>query len=105
MWVAVFFLMAVFLMGGGARADIQSLIILRPLAAICMGIAVWGLRREQIAAVRAPLLLAAMVPLIMILQLVPLPPAIWRSEEHTSELQSLMRTSYAVFCLKKKKKQ
>src|SRR3546814_7746662 len=29
----------------------------------------------------------------------------WRSEEHTSELQSLMRISYAVFCLKKKKKQ
>src|SRR3546814_8574160 len=28
-----------------------------------------------------------------------------RSEEHTSELQSLMRTSYAVFCLKKKKDQ
>src|SRR3546814_3193617 len=30
------------------------------------------------------------------------PPARWRSEEHTSELQSLMRISYAVFCLKKK---
>src|SRR3546814_10526198 len=28
-----------------------------------------------------------------------------RSEEHTSELQSLMRNSYAVFCLKKKKKE
>src|SRR3546814_6592489 len=28
----------------------------------------------------------------------------WRSEEHTSELQSLMRISYAVFCLKKKHK-
>src|SRR3546814_2281444 len=28
-----------------------------------------------------------------------------RSEEHTSELQSLMRSSYAVFCLKKKKNQ
>src|SRR3546814_1258987 len=27
----------------------------------------------------------------------------WRSEEHTSELQSLMRISYAVFCLKKNK--
>src|SRR3546814_6548711 len=27
----------------------------------------------------------------------------WRSEEHTSELQSLMRNSYAVFCLKQKK--
>src|SRR3546814_1065265 len=32
-------------------------------------------------------------------------PALQRSEEHTSELQSLMRISYAVFCLKKKKKQ
>src|SRR3546814_8910193 len=34
------------------------------------------------------------------------PPAnVPRSEEHTSELQSLMRTSYAVYCLKKTKKQ
>src|SRR3546814_9907709 len=33
------------------------------------------------------------------------PPPPFRSEEHTSELQSLMRTSYAVFCLKKKNKQ
>src|SRR3546814_1223355 len=32
------------------------------------------------------------------------PADIARSEEHTSELQSLMRNSYAVFCLKKKKK-
>src|SRR3546814_10086235 len=32
-----------------------------------------------------------------------MPPAQGRSEEHTSELQSLMRISYAVFCLKKKK--
>src|SRR3546814_5490700 len=31
------------------------------------------------------------------------PLAFLRSEEHTSELQSLMRISYAVFCLKKKK--
>src|SRR3546814_9518898 len=30
-------------------------------------------------------------------------PSAFRSEEHTSELQSLMRISYAVFCLKKKK--
>src|SRR3546814_10006756 len=29
---------------------------------------------------------------------------VWRSEEHTSELQSLMRISYSVFCLKKKNK-
>src|SRR3546814_1681910 len=34
-------------------------------------------------------------------RMVRLPP-VMRSEEHTSELQSLMRISYAVFCLKKK---
>src|SRR3546814_5520938 len=34
----------------------------------------------------------------------PIRPRSMRSEEHTSELQSLMRISYAVFCLKKKKK-
>src|SRR3546814_4646458 len=34
----------------------------------------------------------------------PLQVSIERSEEHTSELQSLMRISYAVFCLKKKTK-
>src|SRR3546814_1529568 len=37
--------------------------------------------------------------------LVPREKADKRSEEHTSELQSLMRTSYAVFCLKKKQSQ
>src|SRR3546814_3912237 len=35
---------------------------------------------------------------------VALTEQVGRSEEHTSELQSLMRISYAVFCLKKKKK-
>src|SRR3546814_9838136 len=37
------------------------------------------------------------------LQTPPPVNSFWRSEEHTSELQSLMRISYAVFCLKKKK--
>src|SRR3546814_2954359 len=40
---------------------------------------------------------------ILVLDLAELQPAMGRSEEHTSELQSLMRISYAVFCLKKKK--
>src|SRR3546814_9943427 len=35
---------------------------------------------------------------------ISMPLLVKRSEEHTSELQSLMRISYAVFCLKKKKK-
>src|SRR3546814_8875928 len=47
-----------------------------------------------------------MSPASMVLDVVPvIPPELrpMRSEEHTSELQSLMRISYAVFCLKKKK--
>src|SRR3546814_3256539 len=39
------------------------------------------------------------------LRSVAAPARSFRSEEHTSELQSLMRISYDVFCLKKKKKQ
>src|SRR3546814_2609312 len=38
-------------------------------------------------------------------RILALTPGVHRSEEHTSELQSLMRISYAVFCLKKKKQQ
>src|SRR3546814_7983609 len=39
----------------------------------------------------------------LLLPMVGGPEGLTRSEEHTSELQSLMRISYAVFCLKKKK--
>src|SRR3546814_13646308 len=44
------------------------------------------------------------ITLVMILRGIPTEMLLMmRSEEHTSELQSLMRISYAVFCLKKKK--
>src|SRR3546814_4662855 len=46
-------------------------------------------------------LIALGLPVVVALNMVDL--AKRRSEEHTSELQSLMRISYAVFCLKKKK--
>src|SRR3546814_1868725 len=47
---------------------------------------------------------AARVHTSFLKDVAPLPGRGVRSEEHTSELQSLMRTSYAVFCLKKKKR-
>src|SRR3546814_8519801 len=54
-----------------------------------------------------PALLAASVAVWRVWQKLggaqPAPLSGHRSEEHTSELQSLMRISYAVFCLKKKK--
>src|SRR3546814_10601879 len=52
---------------------------------------------ERGGAAGADPLAAALVPPLL------LPQSCFRSEEHTSELQSLMRISYAVFCLKKKK--
>src|SRR3546814_7880529 len=62
------------------------------------------------AGVRAPVRIAA-APRSRICRALPQRPGraqkldtAGRSEEHTSELQSLMRISYAVFCLKKKKK-
>src|SRR3546814_7042826 len=47
---------------------------------------------------------SAPVPRARSVRPAPPPAAQHRSEEHTSELQSLMRISYAVFCLKKKNK-
>src|SRR3546814_3311172 len=45
---------------------------------------------------------AALAPIIVMAHQDVVPVTAGRSEEHTSELQSLMRISYAVFCLKKK---
>src|SRR3546814_2278343 len=47
--------------------------------------------------------IAAIIGIVVAFGLIWLAQYAGRSEEHTSELQSLMRISYAVFCLKKKK--
>src|SRR3546814_9319707 len=57
--------------------------------------------RKTVSAVRfGP---SASRPAMPALRSIATGPRLSRSEEHTSELQSLMRNSYAVFCLKKKK--
>src|SRR3546814_5223669 len=67
-----------------------------------------GGQKQRVAIARA----LAMSPAVMLFdeptsaldpELVGEVLTVMRSEEHTSELQSLMRTSYAVFCLKKKR--
>src|SRR3546814_6139246 len=62
---------------------------------VTLHIAIWGTLLAVICAVPLGLLASSNIT----------PAWVHRSEEHTSELQSLMRISYAVFCLKKKKKQ
>src|SRR3546814_9245485 len=46
-------------------------------------------------------LVQVIVAMVLVILLIAA-ASFWRSEEHPSELQSLMRSSYAVFCLKKK---
>src|SRR3546814_4980064 len=59
-------------------------------------------RRARVSPPRAVLLWLVLLPLLGLLALRMEWGAETGSEEHTSELQSLMRISYAVFCLKKK---
>jgi O-antigen ligase len=75
--VFVILVLAVFLMGGGSRPDIQSLAILRPLALLAAAVGVLGLDRATLRAYSVPFLLLAALALLMVAQLIPLPPSIW----------------------------
>src|SRR3546814_7518646 len=68
------------------------------IGALVIALDEWLKRRGS--SFRVPVLGAAIGIYLPLELMVP----IFRSEEHTSELQSLMRISYAVFCLKKKNK-
>src|SRR3546814_7027822 len=82
-----------------------SLGSLRPGAAFAYLVEITN--RSRSAATRRPTIFSLSPPVYILAVSMKLPPASTkaskRSEEHTSELQSLMRISYAVFCLKKKK--
>ena len=67
----------VLLTGGGARNDIQSLIILRPAAILLGAFAIWHLRGEQFATIRSVSILLLLLMLLMAIQLIPLPPELW----------------------------
>src|SRR3546814_3362641 len=69
-----------------------------PANAIAAGLLIAAGALQFVRLVRWAGMKALSDPLVFVLHLS------YRSEEHTSELQSLMRISYAVFCLEKKKK-
>src|SRR3546814_5022967 len=93
-----------------ATRDITGLNIIAAIIILLREIAVSGLR-EFLADLRVSVPVSKLAKWKTALQLIALGALIFagtlpefaRSEEHTSELQSLMRISYAVFCLKKKK--
>src|SRR3546814_8437633 len=81
-----------------ATRDITGLNIIAAIIILLREIAVSGLR-EFLADLRVSVPVSKLAKWKTALQLIALGA---RSEEHTSELQSLMRSTYAVFCLKKK---
>lgn len=78
-WALAAFLLLAFATGGGSRYDIQSLVILRPAAALLLAFAFWRVRARDLRGVSAPLLLFGAMALLIILHLIPLPWALWSS--------------------------
>lgn len=76
-WALILLLAAAFVLGGSARGDVASLMVLRPLAAGLLGFAVWQLRFEQVKQHRLVAAMALAVVALPVVQLVPLPEAIW----------------------------
>lgn len=77
--VAIALLALVALTGGGARADIVSLLVLRPLSVLAAGWAVFRVTRTDRAGFGDWLVLAASTVALLLIHLVPLPPAIWQA--------------------------
>ncbi|WP_108812360.1 O-antigen ligase family protein [Sphingorhabdus sp. Alg231-15] len=73
------FFVILFFTGGGSRDDIQSLIVLRPLSALFCAYAVTVKATEQWNGRVFPLYAVGAFIILMVLQLIPLPPSIWTS--------------------------
>jgi O-Antigen ligase len=78
-WVMTLYLLLLAFMGGGARSDIQSLVILRPVSAIVLGYALWGMTWDRVRPFRFLVVFLIAVAVLVALHLIPLPPAIWMS--------------------------
>lgn len=78
-WGAAAFLAFVFLTGGGARADIISLILLRPAAGAYLAYGLWRVEWAQLKPHRLPVILLGGAAAIAVLQLIPLPPLLWHA--------------------------
>ena len=71
------FVACVFAMGGGSRADIASLVVLRPIAFLVCSYALLVARPEQLRAAAVPLALLAALAAVVAFQLLPLPASLW----------------------------
>ena len=78
-WLLAIYVVLVFTLGGGSRADIQSLIILRPLAVALGALGLWHLTREHIRPHLFLFIMAGSFFSLILLHLMPLPPLFWNA--------------------------
>ena len=77
--VLAVFLSLVFLTGGGSRGDIQSLVFLRPVAALLLGYGLMTVTVEQCRRFAFPLAILCGLLFLALIQLIPLPPSLWQA--------------------------
>lgn len=78
-WALIVLVAAAFLLGGSARDDVLGLTVLRPVAAVCLGIGLFLMTGETIRHYRWPLIGMSALVLLTLVHLIPLPPSIWMS--------------------------
>jgi len=78
-YVLVAYVAVIFLCGGGARADIQSLILIRPLSVLVCGIAFLTLRFDDLRRHRFLSVMAVLLVLLAVAHIIPLPPSMWHA--------------------------
>jgi len=71
------FLALVFLLGGSGRDDVLSLVFLRPLSVLALAASLYRFPREAWREHRLLIAIALSLPVLALLQLIPLPPALW----------------------------
>lgn len=76
-WLSAIYVVLVFTIGGGSRADIQSLIILRPLAVAIGALGFWYLTRDHIRPHRFLFIMTGLLFSLILVHLIPMPPALW----------------------------
>jgi O-antigen ligase len=76
-WILAAFLVVVFVTGGSARDDVQSLLVLRPLSVLLCGWGLWRLTRDDVASYCWLFLFAGAAFALVAAHLIPLPPSVW----------------------------
>ncbi|PZU77925.1 MAG: hypothetical protein DI530_11845 [Sphingomonas sp.] len=85
-WIALSFLVLAAFTGGASRIDTPGLVLLKPAAVLLCGLAAVTLRRSQIESYRWIFLGFGAIMVVSLLQLIPLPPAVWRTLPGRDEL-------------------